>query len=109
MDETSSSKASMSEAGAAVAEDLKTVIRDIQTLLQATTTTGSDLAGSAREQLEVALMKLQAGLIDVEKSAEARVAAAGRAADNWVHENPWRAIGTAAGAGLVVGMLICRR
>ncbi|MES2974145.1 MAG: DUF883 domain-containing protein [Pseudomonadota bacterium] len=109
MDETSSSKAAMSQAGAVVAEDLKTVIRDVQALLQATASTGSELAGSAREQLEVALLKLQAGLIEVENTAAAKAAAAGRAADTWVHENPWRAIGTAAGAGLVVGMLICRR
>lgn len=109
MDESSSGKAAMSQAGAAVAEDLKTVIRDVQTLLQATADTGNEMAGSAREQLEVALLKLQAGLIEVEKTAAARAAAAGRAADAWVHENPWRAMGTAAGVGLVIGMLICRR
>ncbi|RYF36345.1 MAG: DUF883 family protein, partial [Comamonadaceae bacterium] len=34
---------------------------------------------------------------------------AGRAADVYVHENPWRAIGLAAGAGLVIGLLISRR
>ena len=106
---TSSSKAAMSEAGAAVAADLKTVIRDIQALLEATASTGSEMAGSAREQLEVTLLKLQATLIEVESTAAARAAAAGRAADAWVHENPWCAIGTAAGAGLVLGMLVCRR
>ena len=35
--------------------------------------------------------------------------AAGRAADDYVHDNPWRSIGIAAGFGLVVGLLIGRR
>jgi len=29
--------------------------------------------------------------------------------DEYVHEHPWRAIGIAAGVGLLVGMLIARR
>ena len=34
---------------------------------------------------------------------------AGKAADVFVHENPWKAIGIAAGIGLVFGLLISRR
>jgi ElaB/YqjD/DUF883 family membrane-anchored ribosome-binding protein len=34
---------------------------------------------------------------------------AARATDVYVHENPWRAIGAAAGVGLVIGLLIGRR
>ena len=32
-----------------------------------------------------------------------------RATDDYVHEHPWRAVGTAAGIGLVIGLLISRR
>ena len=35
--------------------------------------------------------------------------AAARATDDWVHENPWAAVGVAAGVGLVLGVLISRR
>jgi len=34
--------------------------------------------------------------------------AAGRLADQTVHENPWRAIGLAAGLGFLVGLLVRR-
>jgi ElaB/YqjD/DUF883 family membrane-anchored ribosome-binding protein len=34
--------------------------------------------------------------------------AAARATDEYVHDHPWRAVGIAAGVGLVVGMLISR-
>lgn len=109
MEEASSSKVAMADASAAVATDLKTVIRDIQVLLKAAAANGTELAGSAREQLEIALLKLQARLIEVEKTAAARAAEAGRAADTYVRENPWRAVGAAAGAGLIIGLLISRR
>jgi ElaB/YqjD/DUF883 family membrane-anchored ribosome-binding protein len=38
-----------------------------------------------------------------------RAKAAARATDDYVHANPWRAVGIAAGVGLVIGMLISRR
>jgi ElaB/YqjD/DUF883 family membrane-anchored ribosome-binding protein len=33
---------------------------------------------------------------------------AARVTDEYVHENPWKAVGIAAGAGLIIGMLISR-
>ena len=34
---------------------------------------------------------------------------AARATDEYVHENPWRAVGIGAGVGLIIGLLIGRR
>jgi ElaB/YqjD/DUF883 family membrane-anchored ribosome-binding protein len=109
MEETVSAKVAMSEAGAAVSADLKTVIRDIQTLLKSAAANGTEMAASVRTQLEAALLKLQAQLIELEKVAAQRATEAGRAAEAYVRENPWRAIGAAAGVGLIVGLLISRR
>jgi ElaB/YqjD/DUF883 family membrane-anchored ribosome-binding protein len=33
----------------------------------------------------------------------------GRVADDYVHDNPWRSVGVAAGFGFIVGLLIGRR
>ena len=35
--------------------------------------------------------------------------ATAKATDVYVHENPWKSIGIAAGVGLMLGMLISRR
>ena len=35
--------------------------------------------------------------------------AAAKATDGYVHENPWKSVGIAAGVGLLLGMLIGRR
>ena len=34
---------------------------------------------------------------------------AAKATDHWVHDNPWKAIGVAAGVGVLIGLLINRR
>jgi ElaB/YqjD/DUF883 family membrane-anchored ribosome-binding protein len=34
---------------------------------------------------------------------------AARATDDYVHDNPWQAVGAAAAVGFVVGMLMTRR
>ena len=49
------------------------------------------------------------GLLHLQETALARAKAAGHVADEYVHDNPWRAIGAAAGIGLLVGLLIGRR
>jgi ElaB/YqjD/DUF883 family membrane-anchored ribosome-binding protein len=38
---------------------------------------------------------------------KAKVAA--KATDDYVHENPWKSIGIAAGVGFLLGMLVSRR
>jgi ElaB/YqjD/DUF883 family membrane-anchored ribosome-binding protein len=40
---------------------------------------------------------------------KARAGAAAREVDDYVHENPWPAIATAAGIGVLVGILLARR
>ncbi|HET7776216.1 MAG TPA: hypothetical protein VFK74_07610 [Azospira sp.] len=35
--------------------------------------------------------------------------AAARATDDFVHDNPWKAVGIAAGVGLLLGVIIGRR
>jgi ElaB/YqjD/DUF883 family membrane-anchored ribosome-binding protein len=48
-------------------------------------------------------------LSQLQQAAIEQVKDAGHAADEFVHENPWKSVGVAAGIGLVIGMLISRR
>jgi ElaB/YqjD/DUF883 family membrane-anchored ribosome-binding protein len=66
--------------------DLKVVISDTEELLRAT-------AGAAGEK---------GAVVDKTK-------AAARATDDFVHEEPWKAVGVAAALGLALGVLIGRR
>ena len=55
------------------------------------------------------LQQAKDNLLQLQEAALARARAAGHAADDYVHDNPWTAVGTAAGIGLLVGLLIGRR
>jgi len=89
--------------------DLRVVIADAEELLRTTAGEVGDSANEARGRIEARLMQAKANLLQLQDAALAKAKAAGHAADDYVHENPWKAIGAAAGIGLVVGLLIGRR
>lgn len=75
---------------------------------EATTLTGekaNEAIKRGMELLEVARKKLYEAQNSVINSAKE----ASDCTEVYVKENPWRAIGTAAGVGLVIGLFIGRR
>ena len=77
-------------------------------LAQAAASTGekaAELRGRALEQLKA----LRDRLHDAQAAALRQSKAAARATDDYVHDHPWRAIGVAAGVGVLIGLLIGRR
>lgn len=92
-----------------VRNDMKTLIKDAQDLFrEATLATGEkaeELRSRGLEMLDAAMEKAQQiQTLAVEKGKEAA-----QTTDEFVHEHPWKAVGIAAGVGLLVGMLIARR
>jgi len=62
-----------------------------------------------RAKAEESLVVAKAKIADAQDALLERTRAAARATDDYVHDNPWRAVGVAAGVGLVIGLLIGRR
>ena len=89
--------------------DLRVLIADAEDLLKATAGQTSNGAAALRDRVTETLSRARASLADSQAEAMARARAAGRVADDYVHDNPWTAIGIAAGVGVVLGMLISRR
>lgn len=89
--------------------DLKVVVDDAEALLAATAgQTGEkieQLRARAKESLAAAKTRLQ----DAGSEIQNRAKAAAKSTDDYVHENPWAAIGIAAGIGFLVGSLTSRR
>ena len=90
-------------------EDLKAVIADAEELLALTADQAGEGAVKMRERVTARLASARERLAALQASAIERAKAAGQAADQYVHEKPWYAIGAAAAVGVVVGMLIGRR
>lgn len=103
----------MSELSAAnkdkLVSDLKVVISDTEELLRATAGAAGDKVGELRERLGVRLRDTKERLVDLEAAVVDKTKAAARATDDFVHEEPWKAVGVAAALGLALGVLIGRR
>ena len=92
-----------------VRNDLKSLVRDAQDLFrEAASVTGDkaeELRGRGLEMLEDALTRaqeLQAVAMETGKEIA-------ETTDDFVRENPWKAVAISAGAGLLLGMLIARK
>ncbi len=92
-----------------LAADLKLVIADAEELLQITSAQTGDKVAELRLRMADNLRAARLKLADVDAAVRDKAREAARATDDYVHENPWRSIGVAAGAGLVIGLLIGRR
>lgn len=90
-------------------QDLKTVIGDAEELLRATATQAGEKATVAREKIQESLHRAKIKLAEVEDVVIDKTRQTARATDEFVHDNPWKAVGIAAGIGLVIGLLIGRR
>jgi len=79
-------------------DDLRAVLADAEELLRAT-------AGDAAPKVQ----EVRARAEETLKNARERLEGAGRELDTKVRENPWVAVGVAAGIGLLVGVLLARK
>lgn len=87
---------------------MKTLVKDAQELFQeaaaATGEKADELRSKGMNLLDAALVKAQnVQAVAIEKS---KVVAA--TTDEYVHENPWRAVAISAGVGLLVGVILGR-
>ncbi len=92
-----------------VAQSLQQMVNEAENLLKDAQHTGSESFSAAREKFELQLRNAKAELGRLEESAVYNAKRAARATDHAVHEHPYAAMGIAAGAALLIGMLIARR
>ncbi|MDP1634852.1 MAG: DUF883 family protein [Gallionellaceae bacterium] len=88
--------------------DLRVVVTDAEELLRATAGQAGEKMAVARERIQENLAAAKARLVVAEEAVVAKTKQAAKATDEYVHENPWRAVGIGAGVGLIIGMLISR-
>lgn len=89
--------------------DFKVVVADAEALLKATAGQGGEAMAAMRAKVEASLATAKEKMSHAQAAMLARTRAAARATDEYVHVHPWKAVGVAAGVGLVVGLLIGRR
>ena len=92
-----------------LAADLRQLIADAEALVSETALSSEDKIVALRDRVTENLKAARYKLEDIEDAVKTKTREVARATDDYVHENPWKAIGAAAGVGLIVGLLISRR
>lgn len=92
-----------------LAADFRAVMDDIDSLMTATGNQAEGDAKALRARIRERLDDAKERLLDAQHEAMRRAKAAATATDDYVHDNPWQAIGVAAAVGLALGVLIGRR
>ena len=75
----------------------------------ATARTAGEVAATAAQRMGETLEQGRAALADMQALVTERTREYARSADTYVRDNPWQAVGIAAGIGLVIGLLMGRR
>jgi ElaB/YqjD/DUF883 family membrane-anchored ribosome-binding protein len=89
--------------------DLKNVIQDAEAWLRhGGSLTGEELK-AAKAKFERTIINAKDDLIRLEEAVVEKTKAAAKATDEYVQENPWKAVGLGAAFGVVVGLLISRK
>lgn len=85
--------------------DFKLVVSDAEALLLATASHGGEEVAKVRAKAQESLERVKERLADEQSALVAKTKDAAKSADLFVHENPWAAIGVAAGVGFMIGLL----
>lgn len=89
--------------------DFKVVVADAEALLRATASDAGEKVAAAREKIQSSLVDAKVQLARAEAAIVDKTRQAVRVTDEYVHDNPWKAVGISACVGLVIGVLIARR
>lgn len=89
--------------------DMKILLSDTEELVRATAAQTGDKVTDIRSRLQQAMNNLKPQLVRMETAVLEKSKATAAVTDQYIHENPWLAIGVSAGLGVVIGLLIGRR
>ena len=99
----------MSTQSERVVSDVKVLINDTEELVKVTTSQAGEKVAEIRTRAQAAVNNLKPKLAALETEIIDKAKTAATATDTYIHENPWTAIGVAAGIGLLIGLLSGRR
>jgi len=93
--------------------DFNAVVNEADQFVKHLADEGGEQANAVRNKVERNLNAAKARLRNLEDTVVEKTRATARATDEYVHENPWKTVGVAAGLsallGVAIGLLLYRR
>ena len=99
----------LDRAGDKMARDFGVMIADGEDLLKAAAGVSGEGFAAARAKFTKKLESARVALADASQPLRDKTVQTAKAADTYVHANPWTAVGVAAAAGALIGFLAARR
>jgi ElaB/YqjD/DUF883 family membrane-anchored ribosome-binding protein len=99
----------MNAQGEQLLADVKVLVKDTEELVKATAAQAGEKIAEVRHRAQEAVVNLKPQLANLESAVISKAKTTATATDVYVRENPWAAVGIAAGVGMVIGLLIGRR
>ena len=91
-----------------IVEDLSVLLTDSEEMLRLAASVPGEGLDALRERLRTHVDSVQTALADAQTSARRRYRSTTVQTERYVRQNPWQALGIAAGVGFVLGMLATR-
>jgi ElaB/YqjD/DUF883 family membrane-anchored ribosome-binding protein len=89
--------------------DLRAVLEDAEALLTATAGAAGERIQAVRNRTQETVRAAREALTDAQEEVTKRARRAAKDTDRYVHDNPWQAVGIAAGVAFLIGLLVSRR
>ena len=89
--------------------DVRLFISDAEEMMRLTADQAGETATEVRQRVQNRLQQARAELAALQAMVVGKAKVAGKATDEYVHDNPWTSVGIAAGIGLLIGLLAGRR
>ena len=90
-------------------DDVRGVLKEAETLYQSAVDDGTVEAKELKAKLKIQLDKAKQQYASIEATATDKSKDAARQTDALVHEYPYQALGIAAAAGVLLGVLLSRK
>ncbi len=89
--------------------DAKSLMSDADEIVKSMASASGEKLADLGEKLRAKLRVAKEKIADAQYAVADKAKAAARATDDYVHDNPWQAVGAAAALGFVLGLLVNRR
>ncbi|OYT94387.1 MAG: hypothetical protein CFE49_18495 [Pseudomonas sp. PGPPP3] len=89
--------------------EFKALIEDAERLLQNAASLAGEQADELRQHIQLNLQRARNTLAESGETVRQQGDAVRQAGETYVQQNPWQALGIAAGIGLLLGLLLGRR
>ena len=86
--------------------DFGTLVADAEDLLKSTATYSGETAAAARSRVQDRLDQIKTKISDAQNAVVTKLDQTAATTQEYVHENPWKLMGAAVLAGVIVGMLL---